>query len=268
MIDGEKAIQQVSDKAIPENLGAQGTLSVVKPAVQHPIDALTLVHTTQKEKFITDIFDINYDGQVIGTASLFEFQGKVPSAYENEKFYCLYNITLTPEFQGKGLGRESFEKICNHYIDQGYSIYLNEITRGGVGPHLYGGEKTRNLFDVSVETRNEGNWYILRKKSGDTKPLEYVKIPETDFYILYSLFNKGGIEYDKINSCGLKALINYLKNFPEDALKLQEIITPDAIENDPVLDYSITDEKLRAERTALRKEAWDLIYPKSPLAFR
>ena len=214
-----------------------------------------------KSKNGWDRIDIEVDGKIIGSAHPSE-STYVSSARKGEKFYCLKMIELKEEFQTLGYGRKAFEKICNHYIKLGYSINLHEVTPNGVGARLYGGEKTRNSFDVSLETKRTGSWYIIRKKTGDTKPLEYLRIPEEDRNIvLWDLFYGLSDPSDKANLCGFRSLIAYLKEFPKEAIEAGKVMNRSDAESDP-LRLIGKDEKLQAERTALRKEAFDLIWPK------
>jgi Acetyltransferase (GNAT) family len=105
--------------------------------------------------------------QVIGCISL-EFVGK-----KNEKRVYNLNILIVPKEQGKGYGRILFEAGCSNRIEHGDTIRLNDATDDGIGDKLYGGEITRQKFDVSMSLK--GNMYFINKKEGNTKKLNYFK---------------------------------------------------------------------------------------------
>lgn len=261
-----------------ETIESKPVLSESNPVLSesNPVRFACLTDASRNEHI-----GIHFNGKRVGSAILYEsgiedaFTSRVLSASKEEKFYCLYRIWIEKESRGKGLAGEAFRKICNHFIEKGYSINLHDITRGEVGSRLFGGEKTRSFFDVTLETKLDGSWYVIRKKTGDTKPLKYLRIPKSDRASIFNWllqrhfvktymnadFESGSSEFEQTSLQGLKALITYLKKFPKDAKEAQKTIRRLDGHFDVVVNCLWPNRKEMAERTALRKQVFELIWP-------
>jgi GNAT superfamily N-acetyltransferase len=169
------------------------------------------------------------EGQLLGFVTLTENKPPlnriVAQKLENRTLCYIDRIEIIPHGKGKGYGRKLFEWICHSLIEKGFCVSLTDATglyhegdnlpssKRSIGDELYGGEKTRRQFDVSVQlTSPNGNYYLIEKKSGETKPLKYLPIDFKNMRIPY-LFG---------NIRGLVHLVDYLKQHLQDQEQLRK----------------------------------------------
>lgn len=123
-----------------------------------------------------------------------------------EKVYKL-DIKINDEYQGRGFGRTVFNYACNLVVKEGSLVFLVDMAAQGVGDRLYGGEKTRELFDVYHVLKGARGEYLFKKKTHEKNSLNYLKIDPSNIYVFFTC-----VESPE----GINHLINYLKSHPED----------------------------------------------------
>jgi GNAT superfamily N-acetyltransferase len=124
----------------------------------------------------------------------------------SQKVYKL-DIQIHNDYQGKGYGRELFNSACNLAINEGAFIFLVDMADKGVGDRLYGGEKTRQLFDVYHVLKSTRGQYLLGKKTQTSNRLNYLKIDQDENFVFLQAVES--LE-------GMKHVINYLETHQED----------------------------------------------------
>ncbi len=168
------------------------------------------------EKFIGGVPEgdrivcITEGNKLVGCVALEQLTITKPTSLVQEigsqKVYNL-NIEINHDYQGKGYGRTVFNKACNLVIEEGALVFLSDMAAHGVGDRLYGGEKTRELFDVYHVLKGSRGDYLLRGKTQEKNSLNYLKIDPNDTYIFSTAVESPG---------GMNHLINYLEAHPED----------------------------------------------------
>lgn len=123
-----------------------------------------------------------------------------------QKVYKL-DIQIHHDYRGKGYGRTVFNNACSLVIEEGALVFLVDMAAKGVGDRLYGGEKTRELFDVYHVFKGGRGDYLLKGKTQEKNNLNYLKIDPNDGYIFF----------DAVESPeGMNHLIHYLEAHPEN----------------------------------------------------
>ena len=123
-----------------------------------------------------------------------------------QKVYKL-DIQVHHNYQGKGHGRTVFNNACSLVIEEGALVFLVDMAAQGVGDRLYGGEKTRELFDVYHVLKGDRGEYLLKEKTQEKNNLNYIKIDPSNAYIFFEC-----VESPE----GMNHLIHYLEAHPED----------------------------------------------------
>jgi len=171
--------------------------------------------------------------QMIGYTRLINNGGHSLLPNEMQKKLCdhplclLDRIEIAPHLRKKGHGRQFFDELCHQLIDNwGYSIILIDTTLAlnistnsfnqSIGDELYGGERTRRLFDVSASLiSSETIEYLLEKKAGETKQLEYWSINATDSEQIIKFLD---------SARNINHLIEYIKQHPSQKDELRKCL--------------------------------------------
>lgn len=120
------------------------------------------------------------------------------------------DIQIEPQFQNKGYGRKLFISTCNTVVNRGDCVYLVDQSSQGIGAKLYGGDKTRELFDVFHILNGARGEYLITKKTQDLRPLQYPQINSSDRFYKFWIATE--------SAEGLHHLNNYLTANPHEKI--------------------------------------------------
>lgn len=206
-------LQNVAPSAVSFDPTAwHSELSQAPPGI---IDQLKIVWPRETEAYTEGrlkggkILVTYQEGRLIGAVSLKPEKGE-GGAVASE---FVLTIQTSSDFRKKGYGRSLFEYACSIVTERGGVVSLADQS-GGAGEALYGGEKTREKFDISVKlTALAFREYYLRKQvEGGKKPLRYEKVDEIGITAWCAI--------EKIDS--LRHLIRYLEQHPQDKEQLKK----------------------------------------------
>jgi GNAT superfamily N-acetyltransferase len=158
-----------------------------------------------ERNFNGKIICIIKNNELIGAVAL-EEEHDLPENVNAKKTYKL-DIQIAPKFQGQGYGRKLFNFGCESAIKDGHQIYIVDMAMQGTGEELYGGEKTRDLFNVQYIFKGQRGEYLLDKKMDASTDLKYIRIDKDNSYVIWS-----AVESPE----GMNHLIHYLNIYPED----------------------------------------------------
>ncbi len=166
-----------------------------------------------------------------------------------ERVVFSLDIQISDAFQNKGHGRRLFEEACHVVTDSGGVVYLVDAT-DGPGISLYGGDKTRSQFDVSFYFKEKNGEYLLERRSGEQKELEYLLIPNGEEYRFYGASQS--VE-------GMQHLVNYFKSHPSERYRLDANFFKGCERRLSLFQQFVVDEKEQALYAQLLGELKQLI---------
>lgn len=193
-----------------------GTIVVIK--VQKPVDlsgvkkseSLIIDESITFSKDNEEIFRIftakNQGGSLVGMA-------RVEPAEDINSYY-LEVIEIAQPMQGKGYGREFFERIVTTFTDNNFKVRLQDVTDDETGQKLYGGEDTLKKFNINVKFGGVRQVYILSKTSSKNNfgVKSYYDAPLIARFGANNFFK--AISAANSNAGSIIELIGYLKSFP------------------------------------------------------
>lgn len=94
--------------------------------------------------------------------------------FREKEVFCL-RINIQDQFHNKGFGRLLFHYTCFQVINERTCVYLSDATANGIGNKLYGGEKTRQLFNVHLKIGACSNEYFICQKRGKENNIIYTE---------------------------------------------------------------------------------------------
>lgn len=192
---------------------------------------------------------INGD-QLVGCAALQRastatWSSSLDQEIGSQKAY-LFSIKINDNSQGKGYGRMLFNHACSSIIDEGAVVFFTDSTPREVGDRLYGGEKTRELFDVYYGLNKV---YLLKKKTKSTKGLNYLRVSPKDSWMF-----RDAIDTPE----GMNNLLKYFDAYPSDMRLLDSTFIQDCEElakrrehawsSDQLTNYKMNISKLKKAR--------------------
>ena len=199
------------------------TTKVIAVAEEREISPPQIIEINESIEGDKNIYTLSLivGGVEVGAAKLSEEGNSDP--YESgfaQKTFILSRVDVVKEHRNKGYAHLLVEKAYETALQKGKRLYVVDqaYSTHNVGSKLYGGEKIRQKFDVSVRINGQSNGdvYLIEKKTRLNNELSYLKMGEERLNVVI-LEATGSLH-------GMKQFHNYIKQHREQISFLKDLL--------------------------------------------